>query len=95
MQQKKSVKSKPKSYVSLPGKGFELYGAFHRFRDGEDFYVFWSDHEPVQEEVVEACDIPFDPDHDEWISVAALTKNGWFETPVIGKSELYPNAVLD
>ena len=55
-----------------PGPGFVLYGIYHNHPYGGTFHLVWSDHDPTEEEVVATCNIDFEEERGEWITVAEV-----------------------
>ena len=61
----------PNNARSTPlGKPYRLYSAVHVHGSGHTTYLFWADHVPTEEEVVEqVLQAEFEPELDEWIGI--------------------------
>lgn len=55
--------------VEIEGSKNQLYIAVHHHKYGESVFPVRSDHFPLEEEVINAWDIDFEPDKDEYICI--------------------------
>lgn len=60
-----------------------IYTVIHEHRVGDSTYTVRSDHFPTEEEVIDHCNIDFEPMRGETISISELISDDIIEIPSV------------
>ncbi len=60
--------------IHAPSVKHRLFAIYHHHEYGSSQWLLWSEIDPTQEQVVEALDMDFEPEKDEYIDIEEIDK---------------------